>query len=734
MSWVWQSIGAGGVLAVISGCALVLLARRQPDSTAPETPSPPAGQLLPPTGSDIQVHTAEQLISGLQLQGLWESIRQRSGFAAASFARDCTPLLHAVADLCQLLPASESHHHAQPGGLLIHLFEVLNHALGIRTSYTLPRGVPPEDIHKLQHLWTYGIFVGALLHDIGKPMADLQITARAGHRSWPWHPLSGSLGEGGAQTYRVAFQADRDYTRHQKLPVILAQRLIPQPTLQWLSSDPVLLQELMAYLGDEHDEKSLIAEIVTKADRESVAHNLRSGSRARFASARIVPLVERLMHELCALLEEGGRLPLNRPGAVGWIYRGEAWFVCKRLVEELRQAFAAKGEGKGIPGPDRDERIYDTFQEYGAVITNPLTHGAIWHIRIELETWSADMRVLRFPLEKLYRDPSQYPSAIAGQIVILDPGATMPTLNPNPVETASGTSPSKPVAAAARRAEPGPGSLAAVAMDESNVSMAGAPAPPALEPESMPAINQPDAAPVPHVSSHDAAPTAAQSIDDPTPETLSAEDFLDDIESASALQAEVRQQRAADNGAGRPAPMARMPPAEILPPVVPATPALPPLTPRDEAPPPPLALQFMRWLQEGIAQGSLLVNTSQAQVHSVKEGLLLVTPRIFRQFTHDTDPRAESGEALEYTAVQKAVFKAHWHYIATKPAPKGRKATRINILRYTTSGGGPGGATTAKPLSGVVIQQPERFVNPVPPVNCHLTYREDITLNLGPSS
>lgn len=108
-----------------------------------------------------------------------------------------------------MLPASESHHHAQPGGLLIHLFEVLNHALGIRTSYTLPRGVPPEDIHKLQHLWTYGVFVGALLHDIGKPMADLQITARAGHRSWPWHPLSGSLVEGGAETYRVAFQADR---------------------------------------------------------------------------------------------------------------------------------------------------------------------------------------------------------------------------------------------------------------------------------------------------------------------------------------------------------------------------------------------------------------------------------------------------------------------------------------------------------------------------------------------
>ncbi len=196
----------------------------------------------------------------------------------------------------------------------------------------------------------------------------------------------------------------------------------------------------------------------------------------------------------------------------------------------------------------------------------------------------------------------------------------------------------------------------------------------------------------------------------------------------------MQQQRGANTGTRRAGPTPKMPPAEILPPVVPAAPALPPLTPRDEAPPPPLALQFMRWLQEGIAQGSLLVNTSQAQVHSVKEGLLLVTPRIFRQFAHETDPRAGSGEVLEYTAVQKAVFKAHWHYVATKPAPKGRKATRINILRYTTSGGGPGSTSSAKPLSGVVILQPERFVNPVPPVNSHLTYREDITLNLDTPS
>ncbi|WP_422695974.1 hypothetical protein [Cupriavidus necator] len=54
-------------------------------------------------------------------------------------------------------------------------------------------------------------------------------------------------------------------------------------------------------------------------------------------------------------------------------------------------------------------------------------------------------------------------------------------------------------------------------------------------------------------------------------------------------------------------------------------------------------------------------------MQAVKEGLLLVTQRIFRQFTSEIAPRSESDEVLKYTTVQKAFFKAHWHYVVAKP-------------------------------------------------------------------
>lgn len=40
----------------------------------------------------------------------------------------------------------------------------------------------------------------------------------------------------------------------------------------------------------------------------------------------------------------------------------------------------------------------------------------------------------------------------------------------------------------------------------------------------------------------------------------------------------------------------------------------------------------MAWLQQGLADGTLPVNVAGALVHFVPEGMLLVSPRIFREF------------------------------------------------------------------------------------------------------
>ena len=60
---------------------------------------------------------------------------------------------------------------------------------------------------------------------------------------------------------------------------------------------------------------------------------------------------------------------------------------------------------------------------------------------------------------------------------------------------------------------------------------------------------------------------------------------------------------------------------------------------------PEAALRFVGWVQEGLASGRLRFNESGAVVHFVPEGMLLVSPRIFREFAkiHGEDGRGTAA-------------------------------------------------------------------------------------------
>src|SRR5699024_7610437 len=90
---------------------------------------------------------------------------------------------------------SESHHHAHPGGLLVHTLEVLIAAMTWRNGHFLPEGDTIERVDSQRDQWTYVVFFAALLHDIAKPMTDLRITWRAQQmpEALRWTPIAGSL-------------------------------------------------------------------------------------------------------------------------------------------------------------------------------------------------------------------------------------------------------------------------------------------------------------------------------------------------------------------------------------------------------------------------------------------------------------------------------------------------------------------------------------------------------------
>lgn len=124
---------------------------------------------------------------------------------------------------------------------------------------------------------------------------------------------------------------------------------------------------------------------------------------------------------------------------------------------------------------------------------------------------------------------------------------------------------------------------------------------------------------------------------------------------------------------------------------------------------PDTAHRFMAWLQQGLSDRTLRVNQAGALVHFVDEGMLLVSPRIFREFAKRIDEEGGStanapGEPDIGKSIQRQVLRARWHLRADKG---------VNILTYHVMRGN----RPASRLSGVVISNPARFVDPVPPVN-----------------
>ena len=119
-----------------------------------------------------------------------------------------------------------------------------------------------------------------------------------------------------------------------------------------------------------------------------------------------------------------------------------------------------------------------------------------------------------------------------------------------------------------------------------------------------------------------------------------------------------------------------------------------------------LARQFMAWLNQGLLDGTLSVNKPDALVHRVAEGLLLASPRIFREFAKQQvgGPEAAADAAKR---VQREVLREGWHLRADRG---------VNILCYERKRSNRGSTR----INGIVIREPQRFIQPLPAIDSTL--------------
>jgi len=627
----------------------------------------------------------------------------------------------------------------------------------------LPRGRGTEDRKKLAHRWTVGVFLAALLHDLGKPMADMRVSLYGAqlHDANKWAALAGPMTSAGAFThYSVEFVdgGEKDYQLHQKLPAILMQRFVPESVLRWLADDTELLTELLQYLSGENKD-GILAEIVKRADSDSVRRNLLTGTRTRFSSARTRPLIERLMEALRRLLQEGNALPLNRAGAAGWVHDGAIWLVCGRLADELRTYLSANESLTGIPSKDKNDRIFDCFQEYGGAETNPASQGAVWRVLVECDDWKSPgvLTVLKFPLGILF-DAQSAPRAMNGKItVVAQKDAT--AAPPSPAEASTKRQPLPPVGKAlptglqghavtpaSKRVEPSlaqpvstppPAALPETAATSSKTTAAEAPtqAQLAVTPNHAPDPRAPDEPSDTQSSDEPPPPWVDDDAPSPPPAIIEPDDLAQSSPSSMAA--------AVDDGddllemdAAAPSDIRKLDPREprrteastdLIAPVKPLEQPKNGARPRRDGT--PAAKAFMRWVQLGVNSGELKYNETGALVHFVQEGCLLLSPEIFKRFVREHEG-VESGEVADlikehgersFTRLQNEFAKSPWS------VRNGDE--NLHYYAFTKHAGG-----VSPTSSFYLIGEPGLFWRPVPEPNHRIVKTERPTKKVKPKA
>jgi integrating conjugative element relaxase (TIGR03760 family) len=326
-------------------------------------------------------------------------------------------MFEALAGFVQQLPASEAHHHAGPGGLLSHALEVVLEAMKLRRGALLPPGASAEELARLQDVWTYACVSAALLHDIGKPLADQRITLFGADHAplGQWKPTDGPMGPP-ARYYRVEFVARRRYRRHERLTPLLAGHIVPAEGLRWLAGEPEAMDAWLAALQGDYDEAGPLGAIVSRADGLSVARDLSGGDRVRMPAARSKPLADRLITALRHLLAQE-ELPLNRRGAAGFLAGEELWLVSKRVLDAIKEHLAREGQ-TGIPS--RNDRLMDELQQHGLLIPND--EQAIWPCEVRIGDWTQRLTMLRLEASTVWPDPDRRPAPLEGSVTPVDDG------------------------------------------------------------------------------------------------------------------------------------------------------------------------------------------------------------------------------------------------------------------------------------------------------------------------
>lgn len=312
------------------------------------------------------------------------------------------------AEMVQLLPASESHHHSHLGGMLDHGLEVLSFSAKLRQSYVLPQNAAPEEQSKQRDAWTAAVIYAALVHDIGKVIVDIEIQLKDGSRWFPWLGVP-------TQPYKFKYIKGRDYDLHPVMGSFLANYLIPKEAFAWLAEYPEAFSSLMYAMADHKDKSGLLSEIVQKADQNSVTLAL-GGDVSKLTQKPITSFAKQLVMALRHLLQHKFKINTPKGPSDGWLTEDALWLMSKPTADQIRAYLLEQG----ISAPSDNPKLFSEMQSLG-IIESTNDGTAIWHCRIKADSgWCPPkaFSLLRIKPEVAWENLNDRPGIFLGRVDI----------------------------------------------------------------------------------------------------------------------------------------------------------------------------------------------------------------------------------------------------------------------------------------------------------------------------
>lgn len=570
---------------------------RKPAKPTPETS--PQGFHLPAKASAL-------LQSPLRQQ-LLENIWRRASLSRAQFNTLYLKPLERYAELVQLLPASENHHHAHLGGLLDHGLEIMAYALKIRQTHLLPIGAPPESQSAQAEAWTAAAAYGALLHDLGKIAVDLRVELEDGRAWHPWHgPIS--------RPYRFKYVKGREYQLHGAASALVYMQVLDIGILDWLSGFPELWRQLIYLLAGQYEHAGILGEIVIQADKASVAQQL-GGNPERALAAPKQSLQRQLADGVRFLVSE--KLKLNQPDgpADGWLAQDALWLVSKPTADQLRAYLLTQGI-EGVPSSNAP--FFNMLQDQAIIQTNA-QDKAIWKATIDNgRGWKNSFTFLKISPALVWPNPDDRPESYGGTLTV--------------------ESEPESVAHAAASAE----TVCPVPEEPTSTSTDTPPAPP--RPRSL---VQPGPDTGIQASERDELLSLYSNITAPSEELNASQGST----AAHPPTQGIEQVEPAEDSLAAPARNAAQ--KDII------------TMPTNSS----LGGAFVAWLKAGVASHKLIINDVKALIHTVDDTAMLVTPGIFKRYVQE-HPELEQivGKqgATAWQQVQRAFEKEKIHQKTSK--------------------------------------------------------------------